>query len=61
MYVVVAVLLIAGDHVPVIAGLFVDDVGSELIVAPEQNGPTAAKVGVTGAVIVIGNVVVVAH
>ena len=54
-------MLIAGDQVPVIAGLFVDDVGSALIVAPEQNGPTAAKVGVTGAVIVIGSVAVVAH
>ena len=57
----VAVLLIAGDHVPVIAGLFVDDVGSAPIVAPEQNGPTDANVGVTLALIVIGSVVVVAH
>ena len=57
----VAVLLIAGDHVPVIAGLFVDDVGNALIVAPEQKGPTAAKVGVMFGLIVIGSVVVVAH
>jgi hypothetical protein len=54
--------LIAGDQVPVIAvGVFVDDVGSAAIVAPEQNGPTDAKVGVTGAVIVTCKVVVVAH
>ena len=43
-------MLIAGDHVPVIAGLFVDDVGSAgIVVEPEQYGPTDANVGVTGA------------
>jgi hypothetical protein len=53
--------LIAGDQVPVIAGLFVEDVGSAVIVAPEQNGPTDAKEGVTFGVIVTCKVVVVAH
>ena len=52
-------LLIAGDHVPVIP-LF-DVVGKALIVAPEQNGPTGSKVGVVFGVIVIVNVAVVAH
>ena len=52
-------LLIAGDHVPVIP-LF-DVVGKALIVAPEQNGPTGSKVGVVGAFIVIVKVAVVAH
>lgn len=59
VYKVVAVLLIAGDHVPVIP--FVDVVGNAGIAAPEQYGPTAANVGVTFGVIVIDNVVVVAH
>ena len=38
VYVVVAVLLIAGDQVPEIP--FIELVGSGDIVAPEQNGPT---------------------
>ena len=45
VYVVVAVLLIAGVQVPLIAGVLVEDVGSAAIFAPEQNGPTAANVG----------------
>ena len=52
-------LLIAGDHVPVIP-LF-DVVGKALIVAPEQNVPTGSKVGVVFGVIVIVNAAVVAH
>jgi len=44
VYVVVAVLFNAGDHVPVTP--FVDVVGKALNVAPEQIGATAAKVGV---------------
>jgi hypothetical protein len=44
VYVVVAVLFIAGDHVPVIP--FVEVVG-KVNKAPAQNGPTAAKFGVT--------------
>ncbi len=59
VYVVVAVLLIAGDHVPLIPLL--DVVGSALIVAPEQNGPTDVNVGVMFGVIVMVSVAVVAH
>ena len=59
VYVVVAVLLIAGDQVPVIP--LVEVVGNAEIVAPEQYGPTAANVGVTFGVIVIVIVCVKAH
>ena len=59
VYVVVAVLLIAGDQVPVMP--FVDVVGKAEIVAPLQYGPTAANVGVTFGVMVMVSVVVVAH
>ena len=45
MYVVVAVVFKAGDHVPVIP--LVEVVGKADKVAPEQIGFTAAKVGVT--------------
>jgi hypothetical protein len=53
------VLFIAGLHVPVIP--FVEVVGSAGMVAPEQYGPTAANTGVTMGLMVIVNVVVVAH
>ena len=56
---VVAVLLIAGDHVPVIP-LF-DVVGKAGITEPLHFGVTAVKVGVTFGVMVIVMVVVVAH
>ena len=59
VYVVVAVLLSAGDHVPEIP-LF-DVVGNAAKVAPEQIGATAVKVGVTCGLTVIVKVVVVAH
>jgi hypothetical protein len=59
VYVVVAVLFIAGDQLPVIPLLSV--VGNELIVAPEQNGPTAVNTGVAFGVIVTVIVVVTAH
>ena len=59
VYAVVVVLSIAGDHVPGIP-LF-DVVGKALIVAPEQNGPTAENVGIIFGVMVIVKVVVVAH
>jgi hypothetical protein len=59
VYVVVAVLLSAGDHVPVIP-LF-DVVGNAASVAPEHIGATAVNVGVTFGLTVIVNVVVVAH
>ena len=56
---VVEVLLIAGDQDPVYP-LF-EVVGKALIVAPEQKGPTGSNEGVELGVIVIVNVVVVAH
>lgn len=59
VYVVVAVLFSAGDHVPVIP--FRDVVGNAANVPPEQIAATGAKAGVTFGVIVIVNVTVVAH
>ena len=56
---VVAVLFSAGDQLPVT--LFSDVVGNGFNVPPEQIGATALKVGVTFGLIVIVNVVVVAH
>jgi len=47
VYVVVAVLLIAGDQVPVTP--FVEVVGNAAIEAPLQYGPTALNVGVIDA------------
>ena len=55
----VAVLLRAGAHVPVMPLLEV--VGSGDKVAPEQMGGTAVNVGVTFGLTVIVKVVVVAH
>ncbi len=55
----VCVLLIAGDHVPVMP--FVELVGRAGIVAPLQYGPTAVNVGVRLGSISISSVVVVAH
>ena len=55
----VAVLLIAGDHVPVI--LLLEVVGNAAKASPLQIGATAVKVGVVGAFIVMVIVVVVAH
>ena len=43
--VVVAVLFSAGDHVPVIAGMLVDDVGNAAKVAPLHIGATCVNVG----------------
>ena len=59
VYVVVAVLSNAGDHVPVMP--LVEVVGSGASVPPEQIGATAVNVGVTFGLTVIVNVVVVAH
>ena len=59
VYVVVAELLSAGDHVPEIP-LF-DVVGNAVRVAPAQIGATAVKVGVTCGLTVMVKVVVVAH
>jgi hypothetical protein len=58
--VVVAVLLAAGDQVPVIAGELVEVVGS-VNVAPEQIGPGLVNVGVTFGFTVTAMVVVFAH
>ena len=55
----VAVLFNAGDHVPVIP-LF-DVVGNAASTAPEHIAATGVNVGVTFALTVIVNVVVVAH
>ena len=59
MYVVVVVLLIAGDQVPDIP-LF-DVVGNAGIVAPEQYGPTWVNVGVIFGLIATDIVFVVAQ
>ena len=50
---VVLALSIAGDQVPVIAGVLVDEVGKVGIVAPSQYGPTGANVGNIAGVILI--------
>ena len=54
-----AELLIAGDQVPVKP--LSEVVGNAEIFAPLQNGPTAAKVGVTFVLMVMVKVVFVAH
>ena len=62
VYVVVPtvdVLITAGDQVPVIPSTEVP--GSNVGTAFWQNGPIAAKVGVTGAVMVISIVVTAPH
>ena len=56
---VVAVLLSAGDHEPVMPLL--DVVGNADKVAPEHIGATALNVGVIFGLTVIVNVAVVAH
>ena len=59
VYVVVAVLFIAGDQVPLMP--FVEVVGKAGIVAPEQYGLTGENVGVIFGLTVIVKVVVVAQ
>ena len=59
VYVVVAVLFSAGDHVPVIP--FNEVVGNADKVPPEQIGATALNVGITLLLTVIVNEAVVAH
>ena len=64
MYVVVAtarVLIVAGDHVPVIDGILLELVGKAGAVLLSSNGPIAAKVGVMLLVVVISMVTAVAH
>ena len=58
MYVVVAALFTAGDHVPVIP--FVEFVGN-VNVPPEQMGAIGLNVGVAGGPTFTVNVAVVAH
>ena len=58
VYNVVAVLLLAGDQVPVIP---FNEVVSNEIEPPEQIGVIWVKVGVTNGFIVIDNVVELAH
>ena len=59
VYVVVAVLFKAGDHVPLI--LLSEVVGKAVSGSPEQIAATGLKVGGTLELTVIVNVVVVAH
>jgi len=54
-------LLTTDDQVPVIAGVFVDDVDKTGAVSPEQIAGIKAKVGVTFELTVTDKVVVVAH
>ena len=64
VYVVVptaAVLIIAGDHVPVMAWVLVELVESVGAVLFWHSGPIAAKVGVMLLVIVISIVTATAH
>ena len=61
VYVPVAVLLTTGDHVPVIAGVFVELVGKTGAVSPEHIGATAVNVGVINGLTVIVKVVVPEH
>jgi hypothetical protein len=59
VYVVVAVLSNAGDHVPVTPS--VEVVGNAANESPEQIGATVAKVGITTGLTVIVIVLVTAH
>ena len=59
VYVVVAVLFIAGDHVPTI--LLFDVVGNALKLPPEQIAATCVNVGVVSGFTVMVIVVLIAH
>ena len=54
-------LTAAGFQVPVMLGLFVEEVGNVGAAVPEQKAGTALKVGVTGGFTVTLSVAVVAH
>ena len=56
-----AVLIVAGNHVPVMAGVLVELVESVGAVLFWQSGPIGAKVGVMLLVIVISSVTTLAH
>jgi hypothetical protein len=58
---IVAVLMVAGFHVPVIAGIFIELAGSAGAVEFWHNGPIAVNVGVMFGLTVIVNVFDVAH
>ena len=53
--------IVAGSHVPVIAGVLVELAGNKGASVPLQNAGIAAKVGGVGVVTVVVNVAVVAH
>ena len=54
-------VLTTGDHVPVIAGVFVELVGKTGAVEFKQTSDIAEKVGVISGFTVIDNVAVIAH
>ena len=58
---VTAVLIVAGDQVPVIAGILVELAGSTGAALFWHSGPIGAKVGVMLLVVVISIVTTVAH
>ena len=58
---IVEVLIVAGLHVPVIAGVFVELAGSEGAVEFKQRGPICVNEGIIALVITISMVAVVAH
>ena len=53
--------IVAGSHVPVIAGVLVELAGNKGASVPLQNAGIVAKVGGVGVVTVVVNVAVVAH
>ena len=55
------VLIVAGDQVPVIAGILLELVGKAGAILFNSNGPIELKVGVMLPVIVISTVTAVAH
>ena len=56
-----AVLIVVGNHVPVMAGVLVELVGNVGAALFWHSGPIAAKVGVMLLVIVISSVTTLAH
>ena len=56
-----AVLIVAGFQVPVIAGELVELIGKVGAVLPKHNGPMLAKVGKIEVVTSISIVIMVAH
>jgi hypothetical protein len=56
-----AVLIVAGFHVPVMAGVFIELAGSAGAVEFWHNGPICVNVGIIEGVTTISIVAVVAH